>query len=126
MSKCIVINIPLSPPPVNGIWRTVRIGGKQRTLLSARARTFYKEGCELITGRPEKPLSCRLRVHIKWYPPDRRVRDIDGILKAIFDLLTKANVWEDDSLVDFLSVSRETITPKGKVTIEIWPLPEEH
>ena len=68
----------------------------------------------------------RLGVTIKLYPPDKRRRDIDNYSKAVLDLLTKSEAWLDDEQVDLLTVSRETVVPKpGKVTIEIWPLPEK-
>lgn len=118
-----VIELPLCPTPVNSIWRTVRIGGRQRTLLSANARKFYEDGCRLIK-RPSTPIAYRVKVHIQWYPPDRRIRDIDGILKAILDLLTRAGIWDDDSLVDFLSVERGEVVKGGKVVIYIHPMTE--
>ena len=92
--------------------------------MSAGARKFLSAGLELLdlhfTFRGlNVPIVGRLEVHIKLYPPDRRLRDIDNHIKAIFDLLTKANVWEDDSQVDMLHVERCDIVPKGKVEIEI-------
>ena len=111
-----IIEVPLWPPTTNSLYRNVN----GRMLISKRARKFYKDGCELIT--PGTTLSCRLKLTVKLFPPDKRVRDIDNHLKAICDLLTKANVWEDDSLVDMLTVSRETIVPKGKFTVEIQEL----
>ena len=92
-------------------------------MMSAGARKFLAAGLELLGLNV--PIVGRLEVHIKLYPPDRRLRDIDNHIKAIFDLLTKANVWEDDSQVDVLHVKRCDIVKKGKVEIEIWPLPEK-
>ncbi|NBW22487.1 MAG: RusA family crossover junction endodeoxyribonuclease, partial [Caulobacteraceae bacterium] len=38
-----------------------------------------------------------VRVVIEAFPPDRRKRDLDNILKSLLDALTHAGVWEDDS-----------------------------
>jgi crossover junction endodeoxyribonuclease RusA len=86
-------------------------------MLSAGARKFLKAG--LLELGHNEPLVGRLEVHLKLFPPDRRIRDIDNHVKAVFDLLTKANVWEDDSQVDVLHVKRCDIVKKGKVEIEI-------
>jgi Holliday junction resolvase RusA-like endonuclease len=45
-----------------------------------------------------------LQVDVHYIPPDRRVRDIDNYLKCVFDALTHAGVWKDDSQVKRLYV----------------------
>ncbi len=40
-----------------------------------------------------------LTVEMHLYPPDNRTRDIDNYSKALFDALTQANFWIDDSQV---------------------------
>ena len=119
ISSMIRYEIGLWPPTTNTIYRNVN----GRTILSARARKFFTDGIRLVEP-PKRPINEPVQVHIKLYPPDRRKRDIDNHLKAVLDLMKKAMVWTDDSLVDKLSVSRETVVPKGKFVIEIWPLQE--
>jgi crossover junction endodeoxyribonuclease RusA len=43
-------------------------------------------------------------VEIILYPPDARRRDIDNYNKALFDALTHAGIWEDDSQVQRMLV----------------------
>jgi Holliday junction resolvase RusA-like endonuclease len=38
------------------------------------------------------------------FPPDARRRDIDNYNKALFDALTHAGIWEDDSQVQRMLV----------------------
>jgi crossover junction endodeoxyribonuclease RusA len=71
------------------------------------------------------PFAGRLGVNIKLYPPCKRKRDVDNFLKAVLDLMTKAGVWQDDSQVDILTVSRESKCKGGKVIIEIWQRPKK-
>ncbi len=60
----------------------------------------------------------RLAVSIHAYPPDKRRRDLDNILKCLLDSLQKAKVYEDDSQIDALLIMR---MPErlGKVVVAI-------
>ena len=115
------ITLPLWPPTTNTIYRNVR----GRTLMAARARQFYSDGSKLIRSRGVM-LTGRLGVRISLHPPNKRRFDVDNRIKAILDLMTKSGIWEDDSQVDHLVVTRKDIEPKtGKIVIEIWPLHEK-
>jgi len=46
-------------------------------------------------------------VHITWYRADKRRFDCDGPIKPMLDVLVKAGVMEDDSLVTFLQVQKK-------------------
>ena len=67
-------------------------------------------------------LEGRIRLHIKAYPPDKRVRDLDNLFKATLDSLTHANVYTDDSLIDYLSIERMEKVKGGKLEITITEL----
>jgi crossover junction endodeoxyribonuclease RusA len=58
-----------------------------------------------------------LRVEIEAWPPDKRKRDLDNILKSLLDALTYAGIWEDDSQIDDLRIYRATIGGMVKVRI---------
>ena len=109
------------PPSTNQIWRTVKINGKNRTLLSEKARHYRVAAWEAVRdqlkNRPQ--LEQRLRVHVFAYPPDYRRRDLDNILKCTFDALTHSGVWVDDALVDYFSVQRCEPCTTGKLDIRI-------
>ena len=64
-------------------------------------------------------LAGRLRVTITLNPPDKRRRDIDNFAKAIFDALTHAQVWLDDSQVDDLRIIRGPVMRYGEAIVEI-------
>jgi crossover junction endodeoxyribonuclease RusA len=57
------------------------------------------------------------------YPPDKRKRDIDGILKATLDSLQKAAVYDDDCQIKKLYCEMLSPIHLGKLLIEIAPLP---
>ena len=58
-----------------------------------------------------------LRIVIEAFPPDRRKRDLDNILKSLLDSLTHARVWEDDSQIEDLRIYKATIAGMVKVKI---------
>lgn len=53
--------------------------------------------------------------------PDRRRRDLDNILKALFDALTHAGLWLDDSQIDFISISRGR-TLAGRIDMSVYEI----
>lgn len=110
------------PPSVNTIWRNVVIGGRPRTLLSAKGREYRDQVIREIAkfGTGMHKFTGELRVSILLSPPDRRRRDIDNPIKPILDALTHAGVWGDDSQVKSLEIVMMGVTKGGTahVTVE--------
>ena len=113
-----MINITLPwPPSVNRIWRSV--GG--RVLLSAEGRT-YRQAVEVAVLEQHgagDPLTGRLSMTIRAYPPDRRRRDVDNMAKAILDSLERAGVYVNDAQIDHLSIRRMSVEKPGRVEVSI-------
>ncbi len=53
------------------------------------------------------------------YPPNRARRDLDNCFKALFDALTHAGIWQDNSQVKQLSARWGEVTIGGKAEITI-------
>ena len=109
------------PPSVNHYYR--RVG--PRTLISREGRTFRRNVCALLGGGgPRKPPSGgRIALAMDAFPPDRRRRDLDNLLKCTQDSLAHAGVFEDDSQIDLLIVRRCKPVKGGKVVIQLDELP---
>lgn len=111
------------PPSVNTYWRAPNKGPlKGRHLISEAGRKFQSEACASIIEqlrRLPKPSTSLCSVEIMLYPPDNRVRDIDNYTKGLFDALTHAGVWEDDSQVKRMLVEWGPVVTGGKVEISI-------
>lgn len=105
------------PPSTNRIWRTVLIGGSPRTLLSAHGRQYRQDVLRIAAGK--KTLTGRLSVAVEAFPPDRRRRDMDNLLKAVLDACTHAGVWQDDSQIDELSIRRREQVNFGLVRVYV-------
>ena len=106
------------PPSANTYYRNV--GG--RVLISKKGREYRKRvaECVLVQGQVQKPLTCRLGVHVYLYPPDGRKRDLDNACgKALLDSLEKAHVYEDDCQIDLLYLYRMKVVKGGKVTVMV-------
>jgi len=63
-----------------------------------------------------------MSVFITATPPDKRVRDLDNILKSLLDSLVHAGVILDDSLIDDLHIVRNNTAKPGHVVISINPM----
>lgn len=111
------------PPCVNTYWRAPNKGPLAgRHLISADGRRYQSAACTAIIDqlrRLPKPSSVPAAVEIILYPPDARRRDLDNYNKALFDALTHAGVWEDDSQVKRMLVEWGPVVPKGRVEITI-------
>jgi len=110
------------PPSMNHYWR--RVG--PRTLISREGRTFRTSVCALLgAGGPRRPpAGGRVALAMEAFPPDRRRRDLDNLLKPTLDALQHAGVYEDDSQIDLLVVRRRRPDrPHGHVAIRVDPLP---
>jgi crossover junction endodeoxyribonuclease RusA len=60
----------------------------------------------------------KIAVTINVFPPDKRKRDLDNILKCLLDAMEHANVYENDNNIDMLTVIRRHSVPNGAV--QIW------
>lgn len=68
-------------------------------------------------------ITARVAVRIAVYPADRRRRDLDNYPKAVFDALTAARVWEDDTIIDELYIVRKVPDKSNpRLVIEIKPI----
>lgn len=111
------------PPSVNAYWRAPNKGSlKGRHLISAKGRAYQSAACSAIVDqlrRLPKPSTAPAAVEILLFPPDARRRDIDNYNKALFDALTHAGVWEDDSQVQPMLVEWGPKVAGGRVEITI-------
>lgn len=106
------------PPSVNTYWRNTRKG----VLISASGRCFRSNALacvmEQLKRRPA-PITVNVEVSVLLFPPDKRQRDLDNYLKALFDSLTHAGIWSDDSQIKRFSVEWGEVIKGGRAIITI-------
>lgn len=115
--KDVYLNLDF-PPTVNSYYGQNKRGIKYVT---KKGKAFKKACAELCVQQNAYGLSLQERLHVDviLYPPDRRIRDLDNYIKALFDSLTAANVWLDDEQVDSFTPYRGVVIPKGRVSLRI-------
>lgn len=109
------------PPTVNLYWRHKVTGRLATVYISAEGKAYRKAVNDLVleAAMVQRYLKAvgPVRVVIEAFPPDRRKRDLDNILKSLLDALTHAGVWEDDSQIEDLRIYKATIAGMVKVRI---------
>lgn len=103
------------PPSVNHYW-----GHRgSRRFLSPRARGWKKEATVLVRAARKVTLSGPVAVALFLYPPDRRRRDLDNVVKAVLDALVSGGLLKDDSQVVELRVVKSLPRKPGEVLVEV-------
>jgi crossover junction endodeoxyribonuclease RusA len=111
----IILNLPL-PPSVNS-YRTIFRG---RMGISKAGREFKEQVQDYVVEyRVPKLGSARLEMKVVIYPRDRRKQDIDNRIKALWDALGDAGVFDDDEQIDVLMIERGEIKKGGGVLVMI-------
>jgi len=109
----IIFTIPF-PPSVNTYWG---FRGSRR-FLTSRATVFKQQVAAQFLRSGYEPLGdARLQVEIELYPPDRRVRDIDNVVKSTLDAMCQAGIFDDDGQIDILHVTRQPVIKWGSAKI---------
>lgn len=117
MLEMIKIYLPW-PPTVNSYYGYTR-GIKYIT----KGGRLFRERCEkdLVEQNAIVRLGHRINVEVVLFPPDGRRRDLDNHMKALLDACTVAGLWEDDSLIDQLTILRGEVVKGGLCQLEINP-----
>lgn len=104
------------PPSVNHYYRHVG----PRVLISREGRNYREVVANRIKAEGIKKLMGDVEVSIHLYPPDKRRRDVDNVLKCLLDTLTAGELYEDDSQIKTLHISKfEPMPPDGAVIMSI-------
>jgi crossover junction endodeoxyribonuclease RusA len=112
--KTIKLKLPY-PPTVNHYWG--QLGSKK--FLGKKGKEF-REAVFLCSLNARKGvLNERLHMEVYLYPPDKRKRDVDNVLKPLLDALEHANVYENDSQIDKLCVTRMEVAKDGYCEVTI-------
>ena len=110
------------PPSVNHYWcqgKPIYKNGKRIVprYKSDKANSFIKQTKAAVGITKES--SSSIGIEIFAFPPDKRCRDLDNILKAIFDALVSSKLIKDDEQIDDIRVVRGDVVKGGMVKIKV-------
>ena len=116
LTKQVTVTLPW-PPTVNTYWR--HVGPK--VLISWDGREYRATVAKVVLVQLRKlpHFNNRLAVSIAAFPPDARMRDLDNLLKATLDSLQQAGVYDDDSLIDELTILRKQRCKGGQLIVTV-------
>lgn len=106
------------PPSVNRYYRHVG----HNVLISREGRKYRMMTVSRLGGLYPK-LEGALSFVAECYPPDRRRRDLDNLLKSLQDSIVHAGIMADDSQIKVLHLEMKDPIPEGLVHVHIETLP---
>lgn len=115
MSDWLEIALPY-PPSVNHYWRHTRNG---RHYISERGRAYKADVAKIC--RECDPFKGAVQVQLAVFYPDKRKRDPDNLLKALWDALVSSGLIEEDHnqiLVD-VRIKTAGIRKEGMILMKI-------
>lgn len=109
------------PVSLNQAYRHLVVKERPITLLSGKGRKYRDEIVKhvLLQSPRRTPISGFLRVVGVFHEPDKRRRDIDGVAKLIFDGMTHAGVYYDDSQIRHMDMRFGCVKPGGQAIITL-------
>jgi len=116
----IALTLPY-PPSANAYWRHPTKGKLAgRHLISEKGRAYRQAVLAAVLEQRPGKAAGRISVEVLAFAPDRRKRDTDNLLKALFDGITHAGVWADDSQIRRHTVEfDDEVLPGGQVIVFI-------
>lgn len=105
----LILDLPL-PPSVNHYWGQ---HGHRRYVSKAGVAFKTQVSDYVIEYRVPKLGTARLAMTVVLFPKDRRKQDIDNRIKALWDALADAGVFDNDEQIDTLFIERGEIKKGG-------------
>lgn len=123
MLRTVRLELPY-PPSVNSYWLA---SGKRRYISPAGVQ-FTKDVANVVTlSRAKSFADQKVAISVMIHPRSKRKFDLDNTLKAILDALMKANMYDDDSQIEYIEIARGEAVDGGKAVIHLYDYEErEH
>ena len=103
------------PPSANRYWRR-----KGHIIhVSTEAKNYKNQVAWILLPHKIKIISDRIYLNIEAYPPDKRMRDLDNLIKITLDSLQYARLFENDEQIDKISIERKEVVKSGKIIVSL-------
>ena len=116
------------PPSMNSYWqqRVITPKGKNsrpfvQVYVSDKGKQFQLDVIAAVQQQlgQHQPIRDRLSIRVKWFPPDRRGRDIDNPLKPLLDALAKAGIYENDKQIRRCAMEFCDVVSGGRCEVQL-------
>lgn len=116
-----MIKLVLPIPPTANHYQPHGLSrGKCIRYLSSAGKQFkHAVLCEVLKHHAMRKLSQRLAMVVVIHPRNHQAIDLDNRIKPLQDALEHANVFVNDSQIDFLAVRRGTLIKGGQCVVYI-------
>ncbi|MFP3253669.1 MAG: RusA family crossover junction endodeoxyribonuclease [Hydrogenobaculum sp.] len=119
----------ISEPPKGKANRYVRQKGgavfKPWKVLSWETKASWEISLQLKKLKFKEPFSCKVSVEAIIFLPDKRRRDIDNMLKTLWDVLEKNDVIKNDNLIYEVNTIKHVEKGMQGIFIKIKPYEEQ-
>lgn len=113
--RMIEFEMPWSPS-VNCYYRRVLRG----VIINEKGKAYRREAAYALQEfKGSFTAEQRLSLYIEAYPPDKRGRDLDNLLKCFIDSVEYAGVFPNDEQIDELKIVRKEIVKGGLLRVRI-------
>lgn len=113
-----VVELP-HPPSLNRYYRNVN----GRVLISKAGREYRKKVILILKITGVQSYDDKLlAMFVAWFPPDKKWRDIDNILKATLDSLQHGKLYKNDRQIKDLRVKQYAPVTNGRLLIRVGEL----
>lgn len=113
------VTVPWSPT-CNTYYKHTKTGA----FLSARGRAYREAVAAAVVRKGPPPrFAGPLAITLRCVRPDVRRRDLDNLLKSLFDSLLHAGVYLDDSQVEEIHATMAPPEKPGRIEVSIRLLP---
>ena len=117
--EALVLTLPISPSVNDSYGITIKGKFPIKYVKTSAKEYFSKVKEYVLLNNFNVQANTRLKVEVMINFATNHRNDLDNRLKSLFDSLTQAGVWEDDSLIDELFVIRGETKKPGSIIIKI-------
>ncbi len=114
-----ILKLTLPWPPSNNHYWGTRGNYRYLTKKGRDYRNNVLAALWEIGGGKPGIIRGSVRVEVVAYPPDKRARDLDNLLKAPLDALAHAGVYVDDKQIAYLSIERGEVRKDGQLVVSV-------
>ena len=119
--RSVLLQLPW-PTSINAYWKTTRFGS---VYVSSEGKAYKATVEAHVRSLRETALVGRICFDARFYPPDRRGRDLDNCFKVLIDAIADSGIIDNDkNIKEIHAVMMPEVFPNGQAIVELSELPD--